>query len=363
MVTVHTAEINTLVCDAASSGLNIAGSPFSGWVGAVAAALMASLMLLLFFYLLSQLFRNPQWTGMVKFELYELLTTLILIVVVLGFTGSMCGLTVGSLMPSTDPAKAAMNIYEATTDHFTSFSSILTRDMTLNHILNFQLDQWASVTIYSRPLGVGIVASPLAGFASPFKQITYNITFALALAYLINIAFLYVYEFAIFAFLKFYLPAGIILRSFTPTRRIGGSLIALSIGFLLILPFTMSITNIMFLDPTHGTVTGFMDQATRFFEDSNTIDQLTATLRSVNTDSFIDIVNGGIFGTLGDIAERMVGGSMTFLFLMPTSIVAQAFALGYIMPALNILVLIQTVKSLSKSIGEEIDITALTRMI
>src|SRR5512143_995172 len=125
----------------------------------------------------------------------------------------------------------------------------------MNYVLNIYVDQMASVTPYARPLGVGLVASPLAGLASPIKQLLYNMSVALSIAFIINHAQLVVYIFSLQAFLKYYLPAGIFLRSFTPTRRLGGTLIGVALAFLFVFPALSSITYTMFYnrcDPASG---------------------------------------------------------------------------------------------------------------
>jgi hypothetical protein len=49
--------------------------------------------------------------------------------------------------------------------------------------------------------------------------------------------------------------------------------------------------------------------------------------------------------------------------VFPISVVGKAFMVGYLMPAFNILIFTQAALSLSKSFGEEVDISSLTRMI
>jgi len=51
------------------------------------------------------------------------------------------------------------------------------------------------------------------------------------------------------------------------------------------------------------------------------------------------------------------------MLMIPMSAVATAFAAGFIMPALNILIFVQAIRALSKTLGDEIDISVLTRMI
>jgi hypothetical protein len=43
--------------------------------------------------------------------------------------------------------------------------------------------------------------------------------------------------------------------------------------------------------------------------------------------------------------------------------VSYAFAIGFIVPAFNIIIFTQAAKGLSQSFGDEVDISSLTRMI
>lgn len=360
MATKHILEINNLVC-----GTQVL--PTEGWAISAGLALLTSTMILMLLYLASILFKNEQFKAFIKFEFFELLATLALILVLVALVQGVCNLNVNAIIPTTGSFWSGLTIYEATQEYFIELERTFAAWMTMNYLINFHLDQMASVTPYSRPLGIGMVSAPLAGFASPFKQIAYNSMTGLAIAVIINDAMMLVYESALYAFLEFYLPIGIVLRSFTPTRRIGGTLIAMAIGFLLIFPMTIVISGVMFLDPTHGDTVAFRDQLMPYWTNADITGRASTYITNLTLDSFIeqlwDFIAGGFLGAIGELISMMIGTFITALFLIPLSTIAKAFAVGYVMPAFNILILVQTVKHLSKSIGEEIDITSLTRMI
>lgn len=364
-------DIQAFVCGAETAlreGGTLAGPAISGaggiaeWLGIAGLALGTSTALLVFLYMLSGIFRNENAKAFVKFELYELITTTVLVIFILVFVGGLCDLKVGGIYPVTDPAMANKGIYQSVQDQFEFFDSMLEGWMVMNHIVNMQLDQM-SATTYSRPLGVGIVTSPLVGLASPFKQITYNVTVGLSIAVVINDALLLVFEFSIVAFLKYYMPIGIVLRSFTPTRRIGGSIIAIGVGFLIIFPLTVVTMLPMFFDPQYGSVVTFDQQLRGYWNQTDITGKVQRSAQSFGLIGFLDFLAGGFIGNIGDLLENLLGAALTALFLIPLSTVALAFAIGYLIPAFNLMILIQAIKHMGKSIGEEIDITSLTRMI
>jgi hypothetical protein len=61
--------------------------------------------------------------------------------------------------------------------------------------------------------------------------------------------------------------------------------------------------------------------------------------------------------------SNAIGTLAYFVILVPMATVSMAFAAAFLIPAINILTLVQAVKSLSKTMGEEMDISVLTRMI
>ena len=241
--------------------------------------------------------------------------------------------------------------------------------MEINYFFAIWLDEAASITPYSRPLGIGMVAAPLAGIAAPLKQIIYNIFTALSIAYIINYGQFHVFVFSIIAFVRFYLPVGIFLRSFTPTRRIGGTLLGIGIGFLVIAPLLILLSYIMFL--SSGSVfTIFNDIMWNYVKSQLDPIALTKKITSTFFDVGVGTILGGfIAGKYGALLGAIIGfggvpGSLlTAAFIIPASTIATAFLIGFLVPAFNTLVLVYAVKDLTRGLGEEIDITSLTRMI
>jgi hypothetical protein len=232
------------------------------------------------------------------------------------------------------------------------------------------------VTPYARPLGIGLVASPLAGFASPLKQLLYQMTSAIAIAFVINRAQLVVYVFSLQAFLNYYLPIGIFLRAFTPTRRLGGTIIGVAIAFLFVFPAISTITYTMFYSPIGGPMVTFRSMVGYYMSDGcanpdtepDKVCFLGHFSRFYETnftgvgEGMIDLL-GGAVGGLGAMLQGIIGNSFLMLMLLPMSVVSWAFTIGFILPAFNVIIFTQAAKGLSQSFGDEVDISSLTRLI
>lgn len=356
-----------------------AGGLLPGWQATLGIALIASVMILVFIYILGVLLRNQNTISFVKLELYEVVFSVILAGMIVSAVSIMGSLKVSTIFLPSFPASQlhapGAGLYEATQQYYIDVSNKIVGWMAADYLFGIWIDNLASATPYSRPLGVGLVAAPLAGFASPLKQIIYNVNSALAIGFILNTAQRLVFEFAVFGFLNFYLPLGILLRSFTPTRRIGGMLIALGLGFLFILPFVTILDAQIVLGPNSPMIG--LDEAIfgvqgsggeriggimrlRFqshISDSGTAQQVTGF-----TDYLWNFTIGALLKA-GSFFQNAIGELFAYAFLLPLSIVGMAFAVGYLLPALNVLILVQSVKYMSQSLGEEIDITTLTRMI
>ncbi|MDO8554271.1 MAG: hypothetical protein Q7S22_05665 [Candidatus Micrarchaeota archaeon] len=346
------------------------------WVPFWPLAIVASIMLLTFLYMFSYFFKTDTIRSFVKLELFEVFASVIIVGSFIAAMVPMCSLTLGAVFPSiTDPAISSLGFYDTTEKYFTSITDKIEGWMHVNYALNLWLDQLASITPYSRPLGVGIVATPGAGFAAPLKQMIYNVFTSLAIALIINIAQLNVLKFAIAACLKYYLPIGIFLRCFTPTRRFGGTLIALAIGFMLLYPLYVNASYIMLFTTSDSIINVYDNNINNFASvtiyglTAHTVDSKADSLKeqSKNTGDiifdFFKNVTVGFLDMIGKLISVAFGAAVTTAFLIPMATVGMGLVIGYLLPAFQVLLFVQSVKYLSKTLGEEIDVNSLTRLI
>ena len=385
--------ISSAVCSLSGKVLMLPILP--DWLAIAIFALAVSATLLSIMYVFSIIFSNPGLNAFAKFEMWELGATVVIILVVTMITGTMCSVKVGDVFVNS--TFKDYNAYEASFRYFEFLDSKIIGWMTANHALAMGMDQLASSTIYSKPLGLGLVTSPGAGLGGPLKNILNQMTSAMAVAFIINHAQKAVMEFGIYGLLNFYLPIGIVLRAFTPTRRLGGALIALAIGFLVIYPAITVITsevvyapvkqvddaiwgsvknnalpglkNVFSTEAEYGTMLGnsvhggTMIDANGNYVPLDQNPQDPSMTVSIGKEKAITSIVGDMFGTIWGGAGEAAKKAIFAIVLIPSAAIGMAFAAGFIMPAINILIFVQAIKSLSKTLGDEIDITTLTRMI
>jgi len=366
---VHNAGTAAYACVAQASGPFAAFLQFlCGWESAAGLALVASSTLLAMIYMFSVLFRNDGLRNYVKVELSELIVTCILIAMIVAGVHAAADLKFSYIVPggAASGIPQDMTIYKMSESFFLETDKAMAQWLELNYVMGAYLDTMASATPYARSLGIGIVAAPLAGLASPFKQLIYNMSTALAVAFIINYAQLVVYLFALAGSLHYYIPLGIILRSFTPTRKVGGALIGIGLTFVFLFPVLYSFNYLMFYNSDAGpmvTFSSFLKQQMTWEQGKESmLDRFRAFNKEKYSGGFMDFVSEGLSG-IGKMLTNVIGGFFTLMMVLPLSVVGRAFALGFILPAFNTLLLIQSAKYLSRTIGEEVDISPLTRLI
>ncbi len=364
------------------------GSFFAqSWLSNIGIAFLISIMILVFIYLAGIALQKPAWNGLIRLELFELFMTAIIFGVMITLVAEMCSITAGQIYPEIPAEVRDFSLFSLSSGEsygdfqgglYSRLSLSIKSWMLVNYAVNIWADQMSAVTVYARPLGVGMVTSPLSGIGVPLKQLLYNSTVALSIMYIMNAAQQHVIQFATLAFLQFYLPIGIFLRSFTPTRRLGGTLIALAISFILVLPL-LNFASYLILFSQDGTVLNTVDAIGRLFntgvyaQDKSLGDILGNVFSNANPFAvgagfilarMLGVPNGAIVGILGGVffGTDIFGDVLLTLILIPMSTIGIA-ALAALLSAMNIMLLVQTTKYLSKSLGEEIDVTSLTRMI
>lgn len=348
----------------------IINSALAGFPGNIVAncglALIVSAIILAFMYLWATLWRNEQMKGSVKLELTELVVSTIIIAFVLGMVVSLNSITIGTIVPSNilpQNVPPNTNIYKLTGDYFMKVRDDFLGWMQVTYVFYIPIDVLSSVNPHTRPFGVGFVSTPLAGTAGPIKQLLRTSMITLVIAYVVNYAQYLTYIFALDAFLKYYLPIGLFLRCFTPTRRIGGSIIAISATLLLVFPIMITLNYVIFYSNEGPMVT--FNTFLNVSGISNNMAGVVTTIKEMLLSTGMDIWSL-IFSPLFFIYKFIQNffGSLFFVCVaFASGIISRAFLIGFIIPVFNTFIFVQAAKSLSKTLGEEVDLSSFTRLI
>lgn len=329
------------------------GSIIPAWQSATGAALLASVFLISILYMINRFFQNAEGTSWVKIELYEVFVTAIIIIALASVTTLACEVRVSWLVPAPS-VPPNYNIYQGAVFYLDQFSEKIMYITTGLYAFYSWMDPITTMTLTGKPLGIGTQIQPTSGIAATIKPGLTNAFNMLLIGYITNKAQMFLVDFFSFGFLKYYLPLGILMRSFAPTRRIGGTIIALALGFLFVYPFLIIIEGEFGLNALNLMSEEF-------------IPNFWTELGNFGVSSFVDAFRGGftldVFNLFGLILHSGIGIIAFGLLYLFSSVASYAFLFGLFLPAFNVLILVTTVRYLSKSLGEEIDVTNLTRLI
>ena len=341
--------ITSTICQAQS-----AASIIPEWQTLCGIALLASISIIVFMYLVNRFFQNSEGAGWAKLELYETFVTVVIFFALIIITGLACNVRASWLFPTASQF-GDLNIYELAVQYLEEFTSNMKTIMTALYGFYVAIDHLSSMQLSGRPFGFGTTVVPTGGLASTVKPGMNNAFNMLSIGFIINTVQIFLMNFISYGFLKYYLPIGLFLRSFTPTRRIGGTIIGIALGFLFVYPFLIIMEGQFFVRPLHL----FGSELVSFS------DTMSATEMGTEfTNWWVESIYGlNIFDFLNNIWRSVIGLFAFGLLYFTASAAGYAFMIGLLIPAFNTLILVTTIRYLSKSMGEEIDVTNLTRLI
>ncbi len=360
---------------------------FANWQFLAGAAIFASIAILVFFYLFATFFRNDKTIAWIKIELFETISTAVIIIfVVILVNGALCSFNASFLFSDFQLEKLTesqssvfetgfvfekdSNIYEIALTYFSNIESQIIRWMSLT-MGGIGLADMGTTQFKAHPMGQGFVTAPLAGFFVPIKSILNNGLVALTISYVINSASINILKYSLVAFPFYFFPAGLFFRAFEPTRRFGGTLIALAITFLVIYPVIISVSFYVTSIGMMGSSSGVLSLLATEFENMNPLSDswavFVASFGGGSTDNLIGLVFGGVTDFVSGVFSSfllMFGSFFGYLyFIFGGWIIWWVALVGFLLPAINTIILVYSMRSLGKTLGEPIDITSLTRLI
>ncbi|MEM2948047.1 MAG: hypothetical protein QXY05_00115 [Candidatus Anstonellales archaeon] len=348
--------------------LTACNPPNVDFLGLSFLALLVSSLYILFFYFWGKLTSNPNIDVWVKGELYEIGATAFIVVFFLPlFLNVACAFKLGEY-----------NIFETAHVYLESLKASITMVMDVLAVGYMVVDFIASLSIKAIPLGFGLSAADVgAGLVALWKPIFLQITNALTLSYIFASAQTVILEYFTYGMITKILPLGVLLRSFTPTRRVGGMLLGLSIGLLFLYPLILTLNYLLVKD----YLVVFWDQKSNVWKvDENFKTILSDIWDVINLTSpesswwekFFKIAGEMVTGILTLVAFAFGAGwqivllIVNVIFVLWGAVISGAYlgvVAGIILPALNVVILVQGIRYFTYIFGEELDITTLTRMV
>ncbi|MFN3909803.1 MAG: hypothetical protein ACK4J0_01040 [Candidatus Anstonellaceae archaeon] len=361
--------------------VNVLGS---NWTTLVGLCLVAMSFLIIILYFLSELLREQKLKAWCKFEFFQIIFNAVLLVFISGMLYWMCAFDVSSFYKWADPTNAnskISNIYSQC--GLKSTQQIITPYCVMNayidnlktygkylfgilFLASYFLSQLVNFAVAAHPIGMGFSLEPAAGL----RQFINLLTVAMS-GYTLTFISLYVQEHLIRFFLLalpyYFLPIGILLRAFFPTREFGGAIIGFVIASIFFYPFTFvfadlaigSSFNPVELDNIQKSLTGNINSLNQDILE-NQYNSISQSSGDPNKSLQMNFDNS--FSSNPTFIDSFIT-VLTYPFSLVFSLVTTYFIGAAVIPLINFVIYIQAAASISQMLGSRLDITNLTRMI
>jgi hypothetical protein len=361
-----------------------------------ALAAVAGAMFLAFVFILGKIMDNKKWVEYAKNELLEMGITIFVVLIILLPMMKVIG-CYNVFEPGTTTYEAAFAYPKDILASLTPFSIglYLVNAVGQNLILRIQVVQ-------------NVFVQSAGGFGAASEDATLGTSSTAGMAIVVTSALAslmaYLHEFVTYGFMVYLLPLGLVLRFFPPTRRIGGTIIALTFGMGILVPFMFAIGHSViakgyfpfyydisgsaglqqgcFKVPgteicanTHILENGMSELSGRFAALSMANAE-TASLQDTHlNEATAETPDGGTrYETTASVAnEPWFIAKLFSMLLSSIAVVFQIMVLssgggvlcfgGTIYPLIVSIILINGVKYMSSTLGEEIDVSNLSRLI
>ncbi|MCX8167011.1 MAG: hypothetical protein N3E37_04120 [Candidatus Micrarchaeota archaeon] len=401
-----------LFCKVVGGSLDVSGfitSLFPQWFVLALVGLIFSISLLIVIYFIGKLLDMPNIEAFLKLELFETLFTLMILFGIIGTTQLLCKFPVSIFFSDqilerifgnpVDPNQVSMfMIVEKYFEQIRKYHSYALYVLGAAQIVLGISD----ITWQSSAGGIGIMVNPMAGYGQQSQSFNTMISILINL-YLVHMVLFRALVYSAYAFFNYLLPLGIFFRCFQATRKFGGALIGLVFGFNFVYPFLILLnakfvfetiySKLFFLFVTSLSATivlivilslfgyakkllvvgliglllvlsGYLGKSLalqRSFFDVITDDILYALIKYQQFSA--NVVNE--FGTDPKFEHTLAYllAAPGALFNVSIMIIGLFLLVDVVFQTINFLIVVSSVKAITKILGEEMDISLLTRMV
>lgn len=319
------------------------------WLPLVLVGLAITVGFLVVLYMLGNFMRNAKLLAWVQSELFQVFATGMLASLIMALILGTCNFPADILSGSAEDA--GRSIY-AVADSYIDWG-VLQGVKVFGLIIsaNFFVGLTSGFYFAFDPLGVGSRLSPMGAF-SQISNIMYVMMSTFMVSFLVFATQKLIIEYIVLAMTYFFLPLGLIMRALSPTREFGGAMVGLALGMLIFYPLLIVFNKTLVQEPMERE-----------------FDKMSTDLKNLDVVSVLSqmelmpkkMLVGGISGVI-NAALSPLFFAVTLIYLAARSAVYY-FIVAVVLPIFNFVFLISIVKQLSKALGDEVDVTNLTRMI
>jgi hypothetical protein len=351
------ASLGTVVCQpivgpnpSFPSQLGILGAD---WLTLSFLALLTSFFVLLLIYMLSYILRNQNLAIWCKFELFQILATATVSVFLIVWIIGMCEFKMDFLNDSSRGIDyTGKQMFDIINDYFDRMKHLGYAVFYLLMKVSKWITFFQKLTFFSNPLGLGAVDTPLDSFGNLQNVISVAAS-GFTTSFLLFEFQRRIIDYMAYACLYYFAPFGIFFRSFEPTRGVGGALLGLVLSFFLFYPIIIVFNDYMTKRSIDETA-NFVEKLNKASEPSQ--EQVAKNANENVQDLSFNTDNKNTIAQMNDDISAIV----YFGLLKPIALYIIA---AVILPVLNFIVLVEITRGMTKALGDEIDVSNLTRLI
>jgi len=327
------------------------------WLLLSVLALIVSTLALSIVYMVASFLRNPQLLGWTKFELFQVFGTAAIMVFFGTTLVGICAFDMSFLGgPSYVPVGQGQttNMYTIIDNYFAKLQDvgylIFGYIMYISKIFAYL----SRVTVMSNPMGVGSSESPLESMGQ-INSLIFIMLSGFITSFLLLQLQMRMLDYMAIACIWYLFPLGIFFRCFQPTRSFGGTLLGIAVSFFLFYPILMVFNDFVIFSSIEEV------QTTNY-------ELLSAANQKINGGEAIDSQNGYVMMTeavsdpatswIDKLGETAADGLLVLIKPIMIYVIA-----AVVLPIINFIVLVEITRGATAFMGDELDVSNLTRMI
>lgn len=300
-------------------------------------------------YMAGTFMRNAKLVAWTQSELFQVAVTAVLATFIIAWVAGTCNFPANIISGAASDANK--NVYVVADDYLDWGIVQGYKAFGLITAANFGFGLVSGFYFAFDPLGVGSRLSPMGAF-SQMSNIMFVMMSTFMVSFLVFSTQKLIIDYLVLAMLYFFLPLGLLMRSLSPTREFGGAMVGLALGLLIFYPLLIVFNKVL--------IQNQMEESFRQMENSISWSGLGSMVEGA-WNAMTGMFTGGFSGFISGMLD---------VILVPISLIFVAaragvyfFLIAVVLPIFDFILLIAIVRQLSKALGDEVDVTNLTRMI
>jgi len=350
-------DIAAIACGPVQGG-DYGGMLGPNWLVVSVLALTVSTLALSVVYMVASFLRNPQLLGWTKFELFQVFGTVAIMVFFGSTLAGICAFDMSWLNPTNyTPVGQGQttNMYKIIDDYFSKLQDvgylIFGYIMYISKIFAYL----SRVTVHSQPLGVGSSENPLESMGQ-INSLIFIMLSGFITSFLLLQLQMRMLDYMALACIGYLFPFGIFFRCFQPTRSFGGTLLGIAVSFFLFYPILMVFNDFVIFSSLNEL------QTTQYELLLSKADTMIANEDAITSQNgyamMTETAKDNPSNWINNLGEKAADGLL--LAIKPIMIYMIA---AVVLPVINFIVLVEITRGTTAFMGDELDVSNLTRMI